>query len=262
MIHREKAVIIDLGMSLQIPVDQRNAMRALIKPQGQAGKQKYMAPEVYANNDNFDGFAIDMWAVGVILYIMLVGEFPWEMPHPADEKFRYITDGYLEDYLRRRGFPLSPDVLCLLQRMLWLNPRHRLCLQQVRAHPWMSQCSSAGPHVIPFRSAKRRPAADQDGQEEEEEEKEVTVLPPEEIQPGRYSGKDDGVPNDDMETMLTKAEPYTRKELRPEEDLTSVEPTVLTEEDPYVQAHRNKMTKKDGSSASGSSSASATGVLL
>lgn len=241
MIHKDRAVIIDLGMSVQVPYD-LNRLRCLICPQGQAGKQKYMAPEVYANQESFDGFAIDMWAVGVILYIMLVGEFPWELPHPADEKFCYITDGYLEDYLRRRGFPLSPDVLCLLQRMLWLNPRHRLCLQQVRAHPWMSQ-GHAPVHVIPFRSATR-------GENDDEcktEEKEVKVLPPDEIQPGRYSGKEDGIPTEDMEAMLEKVEPYHRKELRPEEDLASVLPTALTDEDPYVQAQRSKMGNHKGS---------------
>jgi serine/threonine protein kinase len=240
MIHNDRAVIIDLGMSLQIPFI--NDRRALILPQGQAGKLKYMAPEVYANQDAFDGYAIDLWAVGVILYIMVVGEFPWAIPHPSDEKFRYITDGYLEDYLKRRGFPLSADILCLLQRMLWLNPRHRLCLQQVRAHPWMLNGQNPV-NIIPFRSGKLK-GEGEEGDVSREDMKEPTIVPPEEIPHGRYSGKEDGVPEKDMETMLEKVEPYHRKELRPEEEISPVEPTALSEEDPYVKALKEKMAGK------------------
>ena len=47
----------------------RGSVRRLMKPQGVCGKHNYMSPEIFANTDSFDGFAIDMWAAGVILYI-------------------------------------------------------------------------------------------------------------------------------------------------------------------------------------------------
>jgi serine/threonine protein kinase len=60
MIHNDRAVLIDLGMSLPIPFDSQTGQRRLIAPQGAAGKLKYMAPEVYSphNQEGFDGFAI------------------------------------------------------------------------------------------------------------------------------------------------------------------------------------------------------------
>ena len=96
-----------------------------------------MAPEVY-NEESFDGHAVDMWAVGVCLFMMLTGQIPWERPSILDQKFRYFTYGYLTAILRDHwNMGLSADAIDLLQRMLLLDPRDRLSLQQVRQHPWM-----------------------------------------------------------------------------------------------------------------------------
>lgn len=64
-------IVIDLGMCSRIPsID--GAGKILLRAQGQIGKVTYMAPEVFQDLD-FDGFAIDIWACGVILFIMLTG---------------------------------------------------------------------------------------------------------------------------------------------------------------------------------------------
>jgi serine/threonine protein kinase len=52
----------------------RQRPRYLIKPQGTCGKWLYMSPEIYENKLPFDGFAVDMWAAGVILFLMLTGK--------------------------------------------------------------------------------------------------------------------------------------------------------------------------------------------
>jgi serine/threonine protein kinase len=73
-------MIIDMGMCLRVPYNDqskpsavidvtRGSVRRLMKPQGVCGKHNYMSPEIFANTDSFDGFAIDLWAAGVILYI-------------------------------------------------------------------------------------------------------------------------------------------------------------------------------------------------
>ena len=249
MIHDDRAVIIDLGMSLNVPYDQNRQRRAIV-PQGAAGKMKYMAPEVYANVESgFDGFAIDMWAVGVIMYIMLTGEVPWQLPHHTDLKFAKFTDGWIEPYLKGQGFPLSANAYCLLQRMLWLNPQDRLCLHQVRAHPWMQMGSfgSPQPGLIRFRSANR------DGEEGDERQqldrksnKVVKVEKPKTIQRGKYSNDDSATLSmEDMAVMQENVVKYQREEIRPEEDIeTEDESTVLDEEDAYVKKLRAAMEAK------------------
>jgi serine/threonine protein kinase len=80
LVDGDKCMIIDMGMCLRIPYNDqskpsavtdvtRGSVRRLMKPQGVCGKHNYMSPEIFANTDSFDGFAIDLWAAGVILYI-------------------------------------------------------------------------------------------------------------------------------------------------------------------------------------------------
>jgi serine/threonine protein kinase len=56
------------------PLSGRERPRYLIKPQGTCGKWLYMSPEIYENKQPFDGFAVDLWAAGVILFLMMTGE--------------------------------------------------------------------------------------------------------------------------------------------------------------------------------------------
>lgn len=123
----------------RFPVNGREQLRrrSLIKPQGTCGKWIYMSPEIYRNEESFDGFAVDMWAVGVILFLMLTGFPPWERACQTDERFHYMSAGYLVQMLSEWEIGLTSDAMDLLQRMLFLDPKDRLSLEQVRAHPWM-----------------------------------------------------------------------------------------------------------------------------
>jgi serine/threonine protein kinase len=142
-------MIIDMGMCLRVPYNspdgnpkiiadvQAGTIRRLMKPQGVCGKHNYMSPEVAANIENFDGFAIDLWAAGVILYIMLTGFPPYDMANRTDQRFELIIQGRLMEQLRKWEINISDDAGSLLQSMLQFDPRQRLTLAQVLAHPWV-----------------------------------------------------------------------------------------------------------------------------
>ena len=115
----------------------RNLRRYMMKPQGTCGKWHYMSPEIHNNNTPFDGYTVDMWAAGVILFLMLTGFPPWDRPSVTDERFKYMSAGYLVQMLTEWEIGLSSDAMDLLQRMMFLDPKDRLSLDQVRAHPWM-----------------------------------------------------------------------------------------------------------------------------
>lgn len=177
LVHQNGALIIDLGMCLRVPLrddsaalsatlsgmnmnganpqndnnflNGRATLRSLIKPQGTCGKWIYMSPEIYLNREPFDGFAVDMWAAGVILFLMLTGFPPWERACATDERFKYMTAGYLVQMLTEWELGLSSDAMDLLQRMLFLDPKDRLSLDQVRAHPWMVTGQVAVPSGFP-----------------------------------------------------------------------------------------------------------------
>jgi len=137
----------DLGNDMELYC--RTRRRVLIRPQGTCGKWIYMSPEIYKDRDPFDGYAVDIWAAGVILFLMLTGFPPWERACQTDERFKYMTAGYLVQMLTEWNLGLSGDALDLLQRMLFLDPKDRLSLDQVRAHPWMVNGRMAPPTNIP-----------------------------------------------------------------------------------------------------------------
>jgi serine/threonine protein kinase len=142
----ETCLVIDMGMCLRVPYNDparqggiidvhRGALRRLIKPQGVCGKHNYMSPEVFENTKPFDGFAIDLWAAGAILYIMLTGFPGYDQASRADKRFDLIVNGNLTKQLEEWQIHLSADAGELLQSMMQLDPRDRLTLAEVMAHP-------------------------------------------------------------------------------------------------------------------------------
>lgn len=169
LINRDgSGIVIDLGMCFKIPysetdvtnqrgtrnpTDCRNRQRLLAARDRVCGQPYYIAPEIVANEKSFDGHAIDIWGAGVILYFMVVGQPPWAFADPvADFQFREISTGSLVDCLENVNsvdhlgnenpenvnLRLSADLVDLLQRMFFRDPRDRLGLEQIRAHPWMN----------------------------------------------------------------------------------------------------------------------------
>lgn len=156
LVDTNNCLIIDMGMCLRIPYNDperpgsvtdvtRGSMRRLMKPQGVCGKHNYMSPEIYANKDAFDGFAIDLWAAGVILYIMLTGFPPYDQASRTDQRFDLIINGSLMRQLKSWGINLSEEAGDLLQSMLVLDPRERLTLAEVLAHPWVVDGDAQAP---------------------------------------------------------------------------------------------------------------------
>lgn len=96
------------------------------------GSPCYAAPEMIAGK-NYDGFKVDIWSCGVILFAMLAGFLPFEDKN-TNELYRKILTCEYE-------FPewISPAARDLIFRILNLNPEKRLSIVEIRNHPWFRQ---------------------------------------------------------------------------------------------------------------------------
>jgi serine/threonine protein kinase len=145
-----RSVVIDLGMCLRVPYDNCGdigdvscgGLRRLIKALIPCGKPNYISPEILSSEGPFDGFAIDLWATGVILFIMLVGLPPWEFARSEDPRYKMVTKGKLSRMLDSWKRPISPLAVDLLQKMLMEDPRQRLSLTEIKDHPWVVDADS------------------------------------------------------------------------------------------------------------------------
>ncbi|XP_078507856.1 tribbles homolog 3 [Lissotriton helveticus] len=94
------------------------------------GCPAYVGPEILSM-DSYSGKAADIWSLGVILYTMLVGRYPFEDTNPAS-LFNRIRKGVF-------AVPdcLSPKARCLIYSILRKDPAERLTAQGILLHPWL-----------------------------------------------------------------------------------------------------------------------------
>ena len=96
----------------------------------QCGTPAYIAPEIIAD-EGYEGFFADIWSLGVVLYAMLCGTVPFKAPN-MKELHKLILSG-------KYTFPveLSPDAKDLIEKLLVLEPKNRLSIPEILAHPWV-----------------------------------------------------------------------------------------------------------------------------
>jgi len=138
-----KCVIIDYGMIVKAPMQADGTVVKLAPARGwpgRCGKMLYLAPEILNPRVSFDPLALDMWSVGVMMFVLLTGVPPWDVetgPSPTDRRYQLVRDGRLHELLAAWSIThLSAEAVNLIQQMLSADPDRRLNIAGVRSHPW------------------------------------------------------------------------------------------------------------------------------
>jgi len=97
------------------------------------GTPGYVAPEVL-KNEPYDK-AVDLWSLGVILYILLCG-FPPFYHESTAQLYKQIKKGEY-DFPDPYWTDISPEAKNLVQCLLTVNPKKRYTAEQVLQHPWI-----------------------------------------------------------------------------------------------------------------------------
>jgi calcium-dependent protein kinase len=121
--------IIDFGLSTGLKNDNKYRV----------GSPYYMAPEIIHGN-----FCCktDVWSVGVILYVMLTGNFPFHAKK-YEEVFEKILNKPFEiEHLKNSK--CSTQAIDLISKLLIKNKEERFSIEEALSHEWFIYCKDNG----------------------------------------------------------------------------------------------------------------------
>jgi len=110
------------------------------------GTPAYCAPEMILGNA-YSGPEVDIWSLGVVLYAMLTGDFP----------FKKLSDIVSGNFAEPPA--VSPDCVDLLKRLLTVDRKARLNLPGVIAHSWTQRRMLMDDPSVHLPKPEERPAA-------------------------------------------------------------------------------------------------------
>jgi serine/threonine protein kinase len=98
----------------------------------QVGTFDYMAPEIHLRR--MYGAGVDMWAIGVLSFVMLYGHFPFYQQN-IGVRMRAIVSG---DFSFSKTAVVSDDAKDFISSLIKVDVDERLTAAQALQHPWVS----------------------------------------------------------------------------------------------------------------------------
>ncbi|XP_076858514.1 serine/threonine-protein kinase SIK1 [Brachyhypopomus gauderio] len=105
------------------------------------GSPPYAAPEVFEGKE-YEGPQLDIWSLGVVLYVLVCGSLPFDGDSLPTLRQR-VTEGRF-----RIPYFMSEDCENLIRKMLVVDPAKRISVAQIKQHRWMLADPTAPHHVL------------------------------------------------------------------------------------------------------------------
>ena len=136
----------------------------------QCGTPAYIAPEIITD-EGYEGFFVDVWSLGVLLYAMICGTVPFKAPNMED----------LHELIKKADFSypweLTDSAKALINSCIQLDPFKRITIPEILGHEWLKETND-------------------DSDEEEEEEEKDKVEEKKDIKGDKKDDKNDKNVND------------------------------------------------------------------
>jgi len=160
--------LMDWGLAFQHVIEDGSVVPALLH--SRCGSRSYMAPEIATlprSNSSagsnaaesqslligYDGFLADVWSLGICLFAMCVGFFPFEVADPyRDWRARQVIEAQscgrstietIFAFYPKKNLHLSKELTSLLDRMLQFDPACRYSMADVRKCDWLLPFTAA-----------------------------------------------------------------------------------------------------------------------
>ncbi|NXQ41246.1 SIK2 kinase, partial [Catharus fuscescens] len=100
------------------------------------GSPPYAAPEVFEGKE-YEGPHLDIWSLGVVLYVLVCGSLPFDGPNLPTLRQRVLEGRFRIPYFMSEVCLCHPDCETLIRRMLVVDPTKRITISQIKQHKWM-----------------------------------------------------------------------------------------------------------------------------
>lgn len=120
----DNAKIVDFGFSSYI--DDHDELKEA------RGSLRYAAPEIFIKQESTT--AVDMWALGVILYYCFTGFFPFDSKNSVSELASKVLFGKVE-----YSSNISHNAKSLMKGLFRKNPHKRMTCKEAMQHPWIEE---------------------------------------------------------------------------------------------------------------------------
>lgn len=114
------------------------AQGRLVAASSFVGTRRFMSPEVYGQpgRQRAYGQSADLWSLGVTLYVLLTGLFPFDGSE-SDQTTLSLSVRHDEVDVST----LDSEVADLIRKMLCKDPLERISLAEIKEHPWLKDIS-------------------------------------------------------------------------------------------------------------------------
>lgn len=119
------------------------------------GSRYYNAPEMFScATKGYDGTLADIFSLGVVLFVLVMGFYPFDKPNITDSRFKYIAKkdftGFWKKCEQKKSINsngnnsnnnnnISPEFKDLFEKMICPKPKDRISLSQIKKHSWLQK---------------------------------------------------------------------------------------------------------------------------
>ncbi|KAK3276787.1 kinase super protein, variant 2 [Cymbomonas tetramitiformis] len=118
-------------------------------PDTAVGTPTYIAPEVLLD-DQYGGNSADVWSLGVALFVMLAGRYPFQDPKAPSDIQKTVQRIANVEYTFPSDLDISAECREIIERIFVADPGERISIPELRKTPWcgnfvLKQCAIIWP---------------------------------------------------------------------------------------------------------------------
>jgi serine/threonine protein kinase len=141
VVHRDlklENILIDDQLNLKVADFGFACYKSIDTLKSYRGTMTYMAPEI-KEGKQYKGTEVDVFSIGVILFIIVQGIFPFKEARKEEYFYNLLLSGKIDTYFQKvNGNNLSAEFKDIILKFFAYDGANRPTIEQIRAHPWMN----------------------------------------------------------------------------------------------------------------------------